>query len=117
MRVSRTEINKNLRKEIIEIFCQLIADLKNPEEVRTFLDDLLSKTELEVIAKRVTIAHYLEKGRSYQNIKNNLKASSATIASVDKMRASKGFQLALRKIEAERWASEWAGKIEQLFKK
>jgi len=117
MRISQEKINKNLQKEILGIFFQLIADLKTPQESKVFLDDLLSPIEVEAIAKRIAIAHYLVRGRSYQNIKDNLKVSSATIAAVDKMRSSKGLQLALKKIEAERWASEWAGKIERLFKR
>lgn len=117
MRLSRTTINKNLQKEILGLLFQLVADIKNLEEAKIFLEDLLSKSEIKAIAKRLAIAHYLERGRSYQNIKENLKVSSATIATVDKMRPSKGIQLALKKIEADRWASEWAGKIEKLFKR
>lgn len=117
MRVSQKNISKNLEKEVLGLLFQLIADLKNPQEAKTLLDDLLSKEELTVFAKRLAIAHYLDRGRSYQNIKDNLKVSSATIASVDKFRKSPGMMLALKKIEAERWATEWTGKIESLFKR
>lgn len=117
MRISEKNINKSLQKEIVAIFYQLVADIKNPEEVKVFLEDLLSKVEVEAIAKRLAIAQYLDKNRSYQNIKDNLKVSSATIASVDKSRKSPGYKLALKKIEADQWATQWAGKIESLFKK
>lgn len=117
MRVSQKSISKNLEKEISGLLFQLVADLKNPQEAKTFLEDLLSKEELTAFAKRLAIAHYLDRGRSYQNIKDNLKVSSATIASVDKFRKSPGMMLALKKIEAERWATEWTGKIESLFKR
>lgn len=116
MQISGKRINKNIEKEIFNLFFQLIADLENPEEVKIFLEDLLGKTELTALAKRIAIAHYLDRGRNYENIKENLKVSSATISSVDKMRKSKGYQLALKKIEAERWAGEWAEKIEKMFK-
>lgn len=117
MRVSQKNINKNLQKEILEIFFQLIADIKNLEESKIILEDLLTKSEVEAIAKRIAIASYLDKNRSYQNIKDNLKVSSATIASVDKQKKSNGYKLALKKNEADQWASEWAGKIETLFRK
>lgn len=117
MRVSQKSVNKNLEKEILQLFFQLISDLKNPEEVKTVLTDLLSKEEVTAIAKRLAIIYYLDKNRSYQNIKDNLKVSSATIATIDKLRKSKGMILALKKIEADRWASQWAGKIEGLFKR
>ena len=118
MQVSKRTINKTVEKQIFEIFFQVISDLKDPEEVKVFFKDILGKAELTALSKRLAIAHYLDKGRSYQNIKETLKVSSATIASVDKMiKESSGFQLALRKIEADQWAEKWTGKIENLFKK
>ncbi len=118
MQVSKRTINRTIEKEIFNIFFQVISDLKDPKEVRTFFEDILGKTELTALAKRLAIAHYLDKGRSYQNIKETLKVSSATIASVDKiMKKSPGFKLALKKVEADQWAEKWAGKIESLFGK
>ncbi len=117
MQVSKRQINKNLQKEIFQILYQLIADLKNPQEVALFFEDVLGKNETIALAKRLAVAYYLTHGRSYENIKQNLKVSSATVASVDKARKSKGYILALKKIEAEKWASKWTGKIESLFRK
>ncbi len=117
MQISKRRINQNLESEVFYTLYQLLADLKTSQEVKTFLEDILGKSELTVMAKRLAIAHYLDRNRSYQNIKDNLKVSSATIATVDKLRKSEGFQLALKRIEAERWASEWSGKIEKLFGK
>lgn len=117
MRVSSRNINKNLQKEIFGLLFQVFTDIKKTEEIKIFLESLLSKAELEVFAKRLAIAYYLENHRSYQNIKDNLKVSSATIASVDKLRKSSGYQLALKRIEADRWATEWADKIGKLFSK
>lgn len=118
MQVSKRLINKNIEKEIFNIFFQVIVDLKDPEEARIFFEDVLGKSELTALAKRLAIAHYLDKGRSYQNIRETLKVSSATIASVDKMiKKSPGFKLALQKVEADQWAEKWSGKIEGLFGK
>jgi uncharacterized protein YerC len=117
MQISKRVINKNIENQIYNIFYQVIADLENPEEAKKVLEDLLGKNGVIISAKRLAIAHYLEKGRSYQNIKDTLKVSSATISSVDKQRKSAGYQLALKKIETERWASDWGTKIENLFKK
>ncbi|MDO8551483.1 MAG: YerC/YecD family TrpR-related protein [bacterium] len=117
MRISRKSINKNLQKDVLDLFYQLVADLKTPSETKTFLDDVLSKSEVEAIAKRLAIANYLENNRSYRSIKDDLKVSSATIAVVDKARRSPGYQLALKKIEVEKWASDWANKISRLFSK
>jgi TrpR-related protein YerC/YecD len=117
MQVSKKAINKTIEKEIFNLFFQVVSDLKNPQEVKAFFEDVLGRAELTALAKRIAIAHYLDRGRSYQNIKEGLKVSSATIASVDKMmKNSPGFRLALKKIEADQWAEKWAGKISQLVK-
>ncbi|MDP3888857.1 MAG: Trp family transcriptional regulator, partial [bacterium] len=110
MRISQKNINKHLQQEILGIFFQLISDTQNPEEAKMIFESLLSPAEAEAIAKRLSVAHYLDKNRSYQNIKDNLGVSSATIAVIDKARKSAGYRLALKKIEADRWAGKWAEK-------
>jgi uncharacterized protein YerC len=111
MQVSKQKLNKTLEKQVYEMFYQLMADLKTPEEAQVLLTDLLSETERQVIAKRLAIALFLDKGRSYEDIKNTLKVSSATIATVQDLMSHSGMQLALTKVKAEVWADEWAGKI------
>lgn len=119
MQISKNRLNKQIEEQIYEIFYQLIADLKRKEDAKIFIRDFLTKTERSVMVKRLAVAMYLENGRSYEQIKNALKVSSATIASVDKMmnKNSEGFILALRRIEAEEWASKLAKKIAGFFKK
>jgi hypothetical protein len=47
----------------------------------------------------------------------NLKVSSATIASVQEFLEKPGFKLALKKMEAEEWANIWAEKIKKFTSK
>ncbi len=118
MQVSKKKINPKIEKQIFGLFFQAINDLKNPQEVKEFLEAILTKTELEAIVKRLAVAHYLEKGRTYENIKKSLAVSSATIAAVqEQLGKGKGFDLALEKIRAEEWADKWAKKISQLVKR
>ena len=116
MQISARKLNKNIERQIFAILYQVISDLKSQEEVTTVIEDLLSGTEKLAVAKRLAIATFLDKGRSYENIRENLKVSSATIASVQAMMGSQGFQLALRKVKAEEWADQWSDKISNLFK-
>jgi TrpR-related protein YerC/YecD len=117
MQVSKQKLNKTIEKQVYDIFYKLIVDLKSPEEVKQLFGDLLTKTELQVMAKRVAIALFLDKGRSYENIKNTLKVSSATIASVQESMGNPGMQIALNKVKAEEWADQWASKISGLVGK
>ena len=111
MQVSKRKLNKTIERQIYNVLYQLLVDVKNIEEAQLLVQDLLSETERQVIAKRLAIAIFLDKGRSYENIKNTLKVSSATIASVQESMGNPGMQMALNKVKAEEWAGEWADKI------
>ena len=119
MQISKTKLNKQVQKQIEAIFCQTLSDLQRPEDVKIFVRDFFTPSEQSMITKRLAIAMYLEKGRSYEQIKQALKVSSATIASTDKMmnRNSEGFVLALKRIDADEWASGLTEKVSNFFKK
>lgn len=117
MQVSKKQINPHLKKQIYQLLYQTLADIRSKKEIETFLKEALTKTELEIFAKRLGTAYYLDKGRSYSNIKANLKLSSATISGVaEHMKKGRGFEIALNKIQAEEWASRWAKKLSKRFK-
>lgn len=113
MRISEKKINRTLQKQVQEMLFQALADLKNPQETKQFMNDFFTEAEGEVFTKRLAIAYWLKKGRTYANIKKNLKVSSATIANVQELMTKPGFQLLLRKIEAEEWANVWADRIKK----
>lgn len=117
MQVSSRKLNATLEKQIFSLFHKMFSDLKTTEEVNSVFSDLLTETEHVALAKRLAIAIFLDKGRSYENIRETLKVSSATIASVANQMGNPGIQSAIAKVKAEEWAGEWAGKISGLFKK
>ena len=118
MQVSKRRLNPRIKQQIKNILYQVIADIDDPEEAKEFLEEALSKVELEMLAKRLAIAHYLDRGRSYENIKNNLAISSATVATIaEKIEKGQGFKIALKKIQAEEWAEKWAKRINTMMGK
>lgn len=58
----------------------MIALLETREEVKNFFKDLLSETEALMLARRIQIAKLLLQGKSYETIRERLKASYVTIA-------------------------------------
>lgn len=114
MRTSAKKINPSLKKEIINTFIQAVNDLKDEEEIEIFFNDFFTDSENEAFAKRLAIVYWLKKGRNYENIKENLKVSSATVASAQGMMEKAGIKLAIKKIEAEEWANKWSEKIKKL---
>lgn len=117
MQISKLKLEKKFEEKMYDIFFQTIADLKDAKQTESFLKDFLTKTELTTLAKRLMIANFLEIGKSYEYIKNNVKVSSATIANVDKMMStgSKGFTIALKNIAAEEWADKTAQKVSKII--
>ena len=117
MQVSKKKMNATLEKQLFSMLWQLITDIKNPKEAEMVWGDLLSKTELATVAKRLAVAYWLSKKRSYENIKQNLKVSSATVAEVQKNLKKPGWRLAIQKVTADEWANVWEQKIKRVFKK
>jgi len=117
MQLSKKKINPRIERQIFNVFYQVISDIGTTQEAKAFLENILTRTELEALTKRLAVALFLEKGRSYDNIKNTLKVSSATVATVaEQMKKGKGFEIALKKIRAEEWAGRWTKKISKLVK-
>ncbi len=117
MRISGNKLNKSFKNQIIKTFAQTLADFKNLDEMHGFLSDFFNDSELETFAKRLSVAYYLKRGRSYENIKTNIKVSSATIATIEKLSKKPGFLNGIKKMEAEEWANVWAEKIQKFIKK
>ncbi|TSC85430.1 MAG: Uncharacterized protein G01um101416_858 [Microgenomates group bacterium Gr01-1014_16] len=115
MQVSKRKISVVLGKQITGMWYQLIADTKTKEDAEKIFGDLLSETELEAVSKRVAIAYWLAKGRSYENIKENVKVSSATIAAVQQELKREGWKMAMEKIMAEEWSSKWDSKVKSFI--
>lgn len=113
----QSQLNPSIKRELAKTLSQLVADIKSWEEADKFFHDFLNESEYDTFAKRLAVAYWLKKGRSYTNIKQNLKVSSATIASVQSMMEKPGMKLAIKNVEAEEWANQWAEKIKKFVKK
>ncbi len=73
------------RRESEELFyklCVVVAETNKIDDAAKLLRDLLSITEVEMIAKRIKIAEMLLDGNTYREINEVLKTSSATILKV-----------------------------------
>ena len=111
MRRSSRQLNPSLKNQITKTFAQAIADISSFEEAESFLNDFFVESERETFAKRLAISYWLKKGKSYVNIRNDLKVSSATIAEVSSNKDKEGYEMMIKKIETEDWAVHWTEKI------
>ena len=76
------KLSKEEREKLILEFCQALAVIKNVEEAAQFVKDLLGAQEIEMIAKRLKIAKLLLDGKTYEEIREELKVASGTISRV-----------------------------------
>ena len=70
------------QKELVGEFCRTIATLKDADQVERFFTDLLSDTEILMLARRIRIARLLLEGNSYTKIADTIGASPNTVANV-----------------------------------
>jgi uncharacterized protein YerC len=117
MQISKQKVNQALNQQLSAMLYQLIVDIKTPEEAEKIFTNLLSDTEITTVIKRLGVAYWLTKKRSYEIIKGNLKVSSATIATLGREIKSAGWQMAIKKVLAEEWATKWETKINNLLNK
>lgn len=117
MQKSSKKLNSTVKELIFKNLYQVIADLKNTQEVKDFLKVFLSNLEQEAVAKRLAITLFLKKGMSYDEIKEKLKVSSTTIATLKEQFSnnSRGIKIAFEKIEAEEWADKWSKRLKKIF--
>ena len=62
--------------------CAALAALQTPEEVRAFLRDLCTPTEIQAMADRWAVVDYLEHGVPYREIHRRTSVSLMTIGRV-----------------------------------
>jgi uncharacterized protein YerC len=117
MQLSHSPINKTLEKQLGQMLYQTLAEISSPADLKMVLEDILTEGERVAVFKRLGIALYLDKGRSYEDVKNNIKVSSATIATVAESLGNSGWQEVIRRVKAEEWAEKWTEKIAGGIKK
>jgi len=84
--------------------CVALAALKTPEEVRAFLRDLCTPTELEAMADRWAVVEPLKRGVPYREIHRLCGVSLTTIGRVARFLTGGhgGYATATERLEAAR---------------
>lgn len=117
MKKSTQPMNKKIESQVYKILYQVLGDAKNEVDVEITLKALMTENELSAVAKRLAIAVFLDKRQSYEHIKDVLKVSTATIASVAENMNKRGIQMALAKVKAEEWADVWSIRLSRALEK
>lgn len=113
--ISRRKLSKEIEKRIYHLLFNSLASLSKASNVERFLLDLLSPTEITMLAKRLSIAILLSKGFSYDLIKETLKVSQGTISQVNKTLNSdhSGYKIVVSKAIQDQRLSDLFNKVEE----
>ena len=116
-RASRQPINKTLNRDLEESFSGLISSLQRPNDIKSFLNDFLTKEEKTMLFKRLMLHLMIEKGYESSKIQSTLGIRYETIR-VHKNnweRGSEVYKSVLRKIASKQKARLIFKRIEAVF--
>lgn len=91
----------HMESESLQRLFEVICAINDKDECRRFLEDICTIKELLDLAQRLDVAILLKQGVNYQNISQQVGASTATISRVSKCLnyGSGGYADALKKLE------------------
>ena len=73
-------------------FCKLLASVTDPEDVALLLEDLCTLKEVDNMAERLAAARLLLAGKTYNQVMESCRISSATLSRVSRcVRHGKGY--------------------------
>lgn len=80
VKVSRRKLSPKKRGQLVDQLWKSITLLDNKKEVGEFLFDILTRTEIQMLSKRLETVKMLEEGYSYEAIRKELSVTDSTIA-------------------------------------
>ena len=96
-------MKKNNKRLEDTLMYKAFLQLKTEDEVKSFLEDLCSMTELMAMEQRFEVAKLLHKGLIYNAIMENTGASSAIISRVNRslQYGAGGYGIVFERLEVE----------------
>lgn len=96
------EYHSRLQSRDLDALFDAILSLKNRTECYRFFEDVCTIPELKSMAQRFDVAGMLDQGVTYQEISQQLGASTATISRVNRSLSygAGGYRLMLERIKA-----------------
>lgn len=82
----------------IDELCRIVAQIRDPEDIRLLFDDLCTRKEIENMAERVYAARLLLEGNTYNQVMARADISSATLSRVSRcVQYGQGYSRLLKK--------------------
>ena len=102
--ISKIHLNKKSEQEILDTFNLVAANIHKVDEMKAFLDSMLSPTENLMLAKRLAIVLLLSENISLSTISSTLHVTRETVVRIELIYKLKpeGYKMALRKISNQK---------------
>ncbi|OGE82100.1 MAG: hypothetical protein A3B10_00665 [Candidatus Doudnabacteria bacterium RIFCSPLOWO2_01_FULL_44_21] len=100
-KISTKPVPENRMGQMIDQLWRAVASLETKDEVHDFLHDILTHTELQMLAKRLQVVVMLDEGFKYEEIKKALSISEATISKIQNWRQAfgKGYSVVIERLK------------------
>lgn len=121
-KLSRYKVDPRHMGWFINNLWDAVTLLENKEEVKRFLKNLLTHTEVKMFAKRLQIVKMLVEGYDYQTIKSYVKVGDETISRINNLLNENGEGIKkaieyLQKVEEKRRKRLDPGDLEEIVRK
>lgn len=96
-------LSKLEKQRLLIALCQAVSSVKDSKEAAQVLTDLLTPSEIEMVAKRLEIAKLLIQGKTYDQIRAKINSGYSTIGRVNTWLniAGEGFKIAVSRMKKE----------------
>ncbi len=100
-KISRFKLEKDTERLILKQLVKIFKEINKEDDIDALFDNLFTRSEKIILAKRIAIAILLEKEWDYFRIGKKLKVSHATISFVknSKLGASPAYQQLFKGLE------------------
>lgn len=109
-RIKRIEkLSKKEQESLVLDLVNAMVQAQSVSEAALLLQDLLTKSEMKMLAKRLRIAKLLLSGMTYKQIEENLHVGHSTVAKIAAWLAERGdgFRKIIEKLPKEKEEEKW----------
>lgn len=99
----RTEVKEKSYYKDIHFLYEILGSLKDVEEIKKFIKDILTRSELRMLKRRWHIASLLSKGFDIRTVASKSKTSTQTVSKIKRIleEGQGGLLRALQRAEEE----------------
>jgi len=103
------KLTKTEQESLVFDLVHALVQTQTVGEAALFVQDLLTKSEMKMLGKRLRIAKLLLSGMTYDEIQKNLHSSHTTVAKIAAWLAERGdgFRKIIEKLPKEKHEEKW----------